>query len=230
PGEGERGERVDPEDLGEPEAGEAVVVGRPSLGDHVVHRRGRGGAVDADSHVPLPIGRARTLLADHRSEGGATHARTRSGPAPVGTGPDRRATRWLGLAQTKAEANTRETIVMTLSRMFMAGPEVSLNGSPTVSPTTAALWGSEPLPPWAPASMYFLALSQAPPALAMKMARQKPTTSEPARKPPRASTSMKPMTSGITMARPPGTSISLSAAPVEMSTHLVYSGSTPSLP
>ena len=111
-------------------------------------------------------------------------------------------------------------MVITLIRMFIAGPEVSLNGSPTVSPTTAALCGSEPLPPWWPASMYFLALSQAPPALAMKMARQKPVTSEPARKPPSASTSMKPMTRGTTMASAPGMSISRSAAAVEMSTHL----------
>ena len=44
-------------------------------------------------------------------------------------------------------ANVRETMVMRLMRMFMDGPEVSLNGSPTVSPTTAALWASEPLPP-----------------------------------------------------------------------------------
>src|SRR5690606_30658 len=132
--------------------------------------------------------------------------------------------------QTKAEAKIRATIVITLMRMFMEGPEVSLKGSPTVSPTTAALCGSEPLPPWAPASMYFLALSQAPPALAMKMASAKPTTRAPARKPPRAFTSMKPITRGITTARPPGISISLSAAPVEMSTHLAYSGSTPSLP
>src|SRR3546814_17610602 len=63
-------------------------------------------------------------------------------------------------------------------RMFMDGPEVSLNGSPTVSPTTAALCGSEPLPPWWPCSMYFFELSQAPPELAMKMARQKPVRSE----------------------------------------------------
>ena len=89
---------------------------------------------------------------------------------------------------TNAEANTSDTIVMTLMRMFMAGPEVSLKGSPTVSPTTAALWLSEPLPPWAPVSMYFLALSHAPPALAMKIARQKPATKAPARKPPRVST------------------------------------------
>src|SRR5262245_55006318 len=67
-------------------------------------------------------------------------------------------------------ASTRETTLMSLIKMFMAGPEVSLKGSPTVSPTTAALWGSEPLPPRAPASICFLALSQAPPALAMKRA------------------------------------------------------------
>ena len=34
---------------------------------------------------------------------------------------------------------------MSLMRMFRAGPEVSLRGSPTVSPTTAALWTSLPL-------------------------------------------------------------------------------------
>ena len=46
-----------------------------------------------------------------------------------------------------------------------AGPAVSLKGSPTVSAMTAALWASEPLPPSLPSSMYFLALSHAPPAL-----------------------------------------------------------------
>ena len=49
--------------------------------------------------------------------------------------------------------------------MFRDGPDVSFSGSPTVSPTTAALCSSEPLPPRLPASMYFLALSQAPPEL-----------------------------------------------------------------
>ena len=37
-----------------------------------------------------------------------------------------------------AGTNTRETTVISLIRMLMDGPEVSLNGSPTVSPTTAA--------------------------------------------------------------------------------------------
>ena len=35
--------------------------------------------------------------------------------------------------------NTIETVEHSLIRMFIEGPEVSLNGSPTVSPTTAAL-------------------------------------------------------------------------------------------
>ena len=60
-----------------------------------------------------------------------------------------------------------DTMLSSLMRMLMAGPEVSLKGSPTVSPTTPALWQSPPLPPKLPASMYFLALSHAPPALAM---------------------------------------------------------------
>ena len=35
-------------------------------------------------------------------------------------------------------ANTSDTTVISLIRMLMDGPDVSLNGSPTVSPTTAA--------------------------------------------------------------------------------------------
>ena len=44
-------------------------------------------------------------------------------------------------------AKTRATMDISLIRMFSEGPEVSLKGSPTVSPTTAAAWGAEPLPP-----------------------------------------------------------------------------------
>src|SRR5690606_3657463 len=54
-------------------------------------------------------------------------------------------------------ASTSDTTLMSLIRMFIDGPDVSLNGSPTVSPTTAALCDSLPLPPYAPPSMYFLA-------------------------------------------------------------------------
>jgi|GEM_PF-2595638 len=46
---------------------------------------------------------------------------------------------------TRNGAITRETTAISLSRILRDGPEVSLNGSPTVSPTTAALCGSEPL-------------------------------------------------------------------------------------
>jgi len=38
----------------------------------------------------------------------------------------------------KRGAKTRATIDMSLIRMFIAGPDVSLNGSPIVSPITAA--------------------------------------------------------------------------------------------
>ena len=40
-----------------------------------------------------------------------------------------------------------ETMFMTLISGLRAGPAVSFRGSPTVSPVTAALWASEPLPP-----------------------------------------------------------------------------------
>ena len=41
-------------------------------------------------------------------------------------------------------ANTNENIALNLTRIFNAGPEVSFNGSPTVSPITAALCSSLP--------------------------------------------------------------------------------------
>ena len=43
--------------------------------------------------------------------------------------------------------NTTATIDMSLMRMLSDGPDVSLKGSPTVSPTTAAACSFEPLPP-----------------------------------------------------------------------------------
>lgn len=89
-------------------------------------------------------------------------------------------------------ANTSDKIAISLIKMFKAGPEVSFNGSPTVSPTTAALWISVPLVTFlpfssimAPLSMYFLALSQAPPVLAAETAIWTPLTIAPGRKPAR---------------------------------------------
>src|SRR5690349_25110112 len=55
--------------------------------------------------------------------------------------------------------SSNATMLMILISGLMAGPAVSLYGSPTVSPVTAALCASEPLPPKWPSSMYFLALS-----------------------------------------------------------------------
>lgn len=43
-------------------------------------------------------------------------------------------------------ANTKEKIALNLMRIFKEGPEVSFRGSPTVSPITAALCSSVPLP------------------------------------------------------------------------------------
>ena len=67
--------------------------------------------------------------------------------------------------------------------------QVSLRGSPTVSPMTEALCASDPLPPYRPSSIVFFALSHAPPEkVAMKTASSWPERMTPARKPPRAST------------------------------------------
>lgn len=84
-----------------------------------------------------------------------------------------------GNQETVSPAITIATILISLIRMFKLGPEVSLNGSPTVSPTTVARWTSLPLPPKFPSSTNFLALSHAPPAFAMKMASTKPEDNPP---------------------------------------------------
>src|SRR5690606_23325638 len=81
-------------------------------------------------------------------------------------------------------AMIRLTMPITLIRMFIDGPEVSFSGSPTVSPTTVALCASEPWPPRWPCSMYFFALSHAPPELAMNSASTRQPNSAPASMPP----------------------------------------------
>src|SRR5690606_38547536 len=131
-----------------------------------------------------------------------------------------------------------DTMDINLIRMFMEGPEVSLNGSPTVSPVTEALWASEHLYsifPFisTPASNDFLALSQAPPALFWNIPRSTPDTVTPARRPPRISAEEvssntplkpKPTSNGTINAMAPGRIISRMDALVEIATHLSYSG------
>src|SRR5690606_31981360 len=46
--------------------------------------------------------------------------------------------------QAMMGAMTSATMLISLMRMLSAGPEVSLKGSPTVSPMTAAAWASPP--------------------------------------------------------------------------------------
>mmetsp|Transcript_2049 Transcript_2049/g.3986 ORF Transcript_2049/g.3986 Transcript_2049/m.3986 type:complete len:292 (+) Transcript_2049:887-1762(+) len=125
-------------------------------------------------------------------------------------------------------ANNSDIIVIILMRISSDGPDVSLNGSPIVSPTTVASCSLEPLPVLSfqsPLSIHFLALSQAPPALAMKMASIKPDTKAPMRSPPNASRpNTKPHTNGEQMANTPGIIISMREALVEIATHSAKSG------
>lgn len=86
----------------------------------------------------------------------------------------------------KTSANTRLIIAESFTRIFRAGPLVSFNGSPTVSPVTAFLCAAEPFGcsgPSPPFSMYFLALSHAPPVLLMEIASWTPLTRQPDRRP-----------------------------------------------
>ncbi len=82
---------------------------------------------------------------------------------------------------TTAGAISSDTRFITLISGLIAGPAVSLKGSPTVSPITVAAWASEPLPPWWPSSTSFLALSQAPPELARNTAIRVPVAMAPPR-------------------------------------------------
>ena len=133
---------------------------------------------------------------------------------------------WIGpLNLMMTGAKTIDTMLISLIRMFSEGPEVSLQGSPTVSPMTAAPWVGffEPsgsfLPPWAPFSMYFLALSHAPPALFSMVASRKPVTSPPASSPTTPGTPrISPVTTGTMIAISAGTIISRWAPAVEMLT------------
>jgi len=102
-------------------------------------------------------------------------------------------------------AKREDTSDMTVMRVLSEGPAVSLKGSPTVSPTTAALCASDPGPPNLPVSMNFLALSHKPPALDIRRAKMTPVKMAPPRKPPRASgPRMKPTRRGKPTARKAG--------------------------
>ncbi len=82
---------------------------------------------------------------------------------------------------TTAGAMSSATRFITLISGLIAGPAVSLNGSPTVSPMTVAAWASLPLPPYSPSSTIFFALSQAPPEFARKTAISVPAAIAPTR-------------------------------------------------
>ena len=116
-------------------------------------------------------------------------------------------------------ANTSDTTVISLIRILMDGPDVSLNGSPTVSPVTVALCTSLPLPPKLPSSTYFLALSHAPPAFAMKMASTKPLLNPPISRPSTPGTpKISPVAIGAMIAISDGITISRCAPFVEIAT------------
>jgi len=106
-----------------------------------------------------------------------------------------------------------------LTKMFNEGPEVSFNGSPTVSPITAALCSEDPFfltSPLSsvnyPDSMYFLALSQAPPALAEEIAMETPEMRIPGRTPATAvGPKRKPTRKGVPITITAGRNISTRA-------------------
>src|SRR6267143_4010371 len=118
-------------------------------------------------------------------------------------------------------------MLTTLIIGLIAGPAVSLYGSPTVSPVTEAAWANDPLPPRFPSSINFFALSHAAPPNVIEMAINNPVTIVPTSKPPSTTGPNGLMTATSTTATNgsnAGTIISRSAAFVTMSTQVPYSG------
>ena len=93
-----------------------------------------------------------------------------------------------------------------------------------MSPVTAAAWASEPLPPNAPSSISFFALSHAPPPEVMAIARKRPVTIVPIRSPPSSFALISPATIGKPIGIRAGSIMLLIAEPVTMSIALPYSG------
>ena len=149
-------------------------------------------------------------------------------PAPASGPRTRLPTTLVQLKETSIEVNgaaRMPTRFITLIIGLSAGPAVSLNGSPTVSPTTDALWTSVPLPPRKPSSTFFLALSQLAPAFDMKTAINWPVRMVPPRNPPSAPAPRpKPTSSGAKTARIPGPSSSFCAVAVTISTQRAVVG------
>merc|ERR1719201_300018 len=159
---------------------------------------------------------------------------------PSGGNPQEEYLKWSSYGFSKG-AIVRDTMDMSLMRMLRAGPDVSLNGSPTVSPTTHASYhvffigcASEPSAfltlerPFVPSfSQYFFALSQAPPALDIMIATMAPEPMPPASMPTRQRGPTKnPTNNGARIAYAPGAIISLTDDLVEIATHLLLSGMT----
>ena len=142
------------------------------------------------------------------------------------------------MGETKRGAKTTERMAMSFIRMLSAGPDVSLSGSPTVSPVTAALKicdflvATLPLMTTsgsslamsssiAPFEMYFFALSHAPPVLEAEMAIWTPEAMPPASRPvTQRVPKQTPHTIGESITRAPGATISCSEASVEMEMHV----------
>merc|ERR1719174_1782951 len=122
-----------------------------------------------------------------------------------------------------ADPKTKLRMAVSFMTMFNAGPDVSLSGSPTVSPVTEFLCASEPLQnsfPNPPPVMYFLELSHAPPLLLIEMANWTLETRAPERRPAQAFLPKpRPATRGEPMTRRPGLIISLKEASVEILMH-----------
>ncbi len=79
------------------------------------------------------------------------------------------------MSDTASSTASRPNSVVNLMIGLSATDDVSLNGSPTVSPTTVAACSGVPFC-FSSTSTIFFALSQAPPAFAMKIAWYRPNS------------------------------------------------------
>src|SRR5690606_34709133 len=144
-----------------------------------------------------------------------TRAPADAGALAVGTvvSPDQKLIRFPNVVSPISVYLAKIGIIRSATRLailmsgLIAGPAVSLYGSPTVSPVIDAACASVPLPPCAPSSISFFALSHAPPPAVMEIARKMPVTIVPTSSPPSITYDSAPTMIGMAIGISAGTII-----------------------
>jgi hypothetical protein len=126
-----------------------------------------------------------------------------------------------GVMESSSGAMNSAVMLVSFMKIFNEGPATSFKGSPTVSPTTAAVWVWVPLIQKPEASMLFFVLSHSAPPKVKKEARSAAVHVPPSSRPPSAAgPSIKPVRIGDARVMKVGKTIFFKAFFVLMSIHV----------